>query len=209
MKAIIHCIAFFSISDLAHAKFINLGIDTPIQRHLWTANAFSTSAKIEEPLSVEETVNMLARRTTHDAELAHSLDQRSEASAILASPVATSAPTPTVTSGPQDEHPRQLGHAKRDIARLEIVFQLLNLADAASTISCVERRICDEKNPLYGSSKPEWERVAAIKLGTGLIHYVVYRTLAKEDTRLAKIFELTTITIQGAAVVWNLTVTLK
>lgn len=98
---------------------------------------------------------------------------------------------------------------RRTLGRMELVFQLLNLGDAITTISCVERKTCKESNPLYGGGRPSWARIAGTKAGVGLVHYLVYRTLAKMEPRLAKIFEFTTISVQGAAVIWNMTIVLK
>ena len=122
-------------------------------------------------------------------------------------PMPTSAPTSA--PGSDDDRNQHDRNERRRLAHLELLFQVLNAADAATTISCVERSICNEQNPLYGSHRPGWGRIAGVKAGVGALHYLIYRTLAKSEPRLARMFELTTITIQGATVIWNMTITLK
>lgn len=137
-------------------------------------------------------------------------------------PLPQSAPSPTQqesgkVQGPglpvaeqgTDERGADYLRTQRLLARMELVYQVLNVADAATTISCVERGTCREQNPLYGGPRPSWARVAGIKAGVGLLHYMVYRSLVKAEPRVAKIFEFSTIVIQGAAVLWNMTIVLK
>ncbi|NKJ00377.1 hypothetical protein [Novosphingobium sp. SG707] len=201
--------AFFSFSGCAHAEGDAFDIATVVPPHLSKVISFRATDEAEGALSAEETVSMLAHHAPRKMEVGALPEREQAASTAAFSSVDPAVPTASTSPDPLDERAQQLRRAQRDIGRLEIMFQVLNLADAAATISCVERRICDEKNPLYGGARPSWARVAGIKAGTGALHYMIYRVLAKGDTRLAKIFELTTVTIQGAAVLWNLTVTLK
>lgn len=200
---------FFLFSGCAHAGGDAFDIATVMQPHLSKVIPFRAADETEGALSAEETVSMLAHHAPRGMDVGLLPEPEQAVSTSALSPVDRGVPTASMSPDPQDERTLQSKRAQRDIGRLEILFQVLNLADAAATISCVERRICDEKNPLYGSARPSWARVAGIKAGTGALHYMIYRVLAKGDTRLAKIFELTTVTIQGAAVLWNLTVTLK
>jgi len=154
-------------------------------------------------LNAEATVAMLARHAAEEHEKA--MPSGSEAGPQNPPPEAAPAAGAT---GADVGSPRYRNE-QRQLARMELMFQLLNAADVATTVSCVERRTCIENNPLYGGPRPNWTRVAGIKAGVGVIHYLVYRTLAKSEPRLAKIFELTTITVQGAAVLWNMTIALK
>jgi hypothetical protein len=85
----------------------------------------------------------------------------------------------------------------------EIAFQALNLADAAQTISCLDRNVCHEGNPLFGSN-PSTAKVLGIKAGFGVLHYAVARLLNDRNPRAARIFQIATIAIQGGVVAANL-----
>ena len=85
----------------------------------------------------------------------------------------------------------------------EIAFQALNLADAAQTISCVNRSVCREANPIFGAN-PSAGKVIGIKAGFGAVHYVLARFLNDRNPRAAKIFQIATIAIQGGVVAANL-----
>jgi hypothetical protein len=88
-------------------------------------------------------------------------------------------------------------------AEREIAFQALNLLDAAQTVSCLNRNVCREGNPLFGSN-PSTGKVMGIKAGFGVLHYVVARFIHDRDPGAAKIFQIATIAIQGGVVAANL-----
>ena len=88
-------------------------------------------------------------------------------------------------------------------AEREIAFQALNLLDAVQTISCLDRHVCREGNPLFGSH-PSPGRVVGMKVGFGVLHFVAARLLNDRNPRMARIFQIATIGIQGGVVAANL-----
>jgi len=85
----------------------------------------------------------------------------------------------------------------------ELVFQALNMVDAAQTCSFISRGTAIELNPILGSN-PSCEEVVGFKIAAGALHYLVAKILNHHDEKAAKIFQITTIGIQGAAVTWNI-----
>lgn len=189
------CAVLFTISAPVHAQDIKFDLAAMKSSSLPVTDGPPAWADDQVAPTAEQTVAMLALHASDDG-----------TAKVLDAPQAPAGGVTSVSDGEQAAKPN---HTRRDLARLEVLFQLLNVADAATTISCVESGTCREQNPLYGGPRPSWARVAGIKAGVGILHYMVYRTLAKSDTRLAKIFELTTVTIQGATVIWNMIIALK
>jgi len=85
----------------------------------------------------------------------------------------------------------------------EIIFQSLNAVDAIQTCSFLARGTARELNPILGSN-PSCEKVIGFKIAAGALHYLVSKTLRHHDEKAAKIFQITTIGIQGAVVTWNM-----
>lgn len=85
----------------------------------------------------------------------------------------------------------------------EIAFQALNVVDAVQTCRFLARGTARELNPILGSH-PSCEKVVGFKIAAGALHYLVAKALNKHDEKAAKIFQITTIGIQGAAVTWNM-----
>lgn len=81
----------------------------------------------------------------------------------------------------------------------EIAFQALNAVDAIQTCSFLARGTAQELNPILGSN-PSCKKVVGFKIAAGVLHYVVARSF---DEETAKIFQITTIVIQGGVVTWN------
>jgi hypothetical protein len=88
------------------------------------------------------------------------------------------------------------------IRHLEIAFQALNAADFAVTAHCLRRDICHELNPLLGRH-PSTGKLLAVKIGTGAVHYLVARRLARTDPGAARVFEIVSIVVQGGVVAAN------
>jgi hypothetical protein len=85
----------------------------------------------------------------------------------------------------------------------EIVFQALNVVDAIQTCSFLSRGTARELNPILGSN-PSCEKVVGFKIAVGALHYLAAKALNRHDEKTAKIFQITTIGVQGAAVTWNM-----
>lgn len=90
-----------------------------------------------------------------------------------------------------------------DIMPLEIAFHTLNVMDAASTIACLRRDDCHERNPIYGRN-PKPVMIIGAKAITSGVHYWVMRTLLPDHPGLARAFGWVTVTIQGSVVGLNL-----
>lgn len=89
------------------------------------------------------------------------------------------------------------------IKHMEVAWQVLNAADFATTEYCLRRGTCHEGNPIIGSD-PSTAKLAAYKIGTGALHYIIARHLADRDPKAARIFEIASIVVQGGVVVANL-----
>ena len=92
---------------------------------------------------------------------------------------------------------------RKDATRMEITFQVLNVLDAAQTVSCLSRQTCAEGNPLYGSHPPAGQ-VIGIKAGMGVLHWLVFKTLIDRDSNAARWFGRLTVAVQGGVVASNL-----
>jgi hypothetical protein len=103
------------------------------------------------------------------------------------------------TSAPRQPPYRTPG----DIKALEIAFQVLNVADAVTTIACLKQDDCEETNPLYGKH-PKPIVVVGAKTLVGAIHYFAMRSLLPDNPGLARALGWVTVTVQGGAVGLNL-----
>lgn len=91
-----------------------------------------------------------------------------------------------------------------DIKGLEVTFQLLNAADAISTVACLKREDCQENNPIYGKH-PKPIVVVGAKTVVGAVHYWVMRSLLPEHPGMARAFGWFSVTVQGGVVGLNMT----
>jgi len=98
---------------------------------------------------------------------------------------------------------KQPDRTPRDIKRLQIAFQVLNAADAVTTVVCLKRDDCQENNPLYGKH-PKPIVVIGAKTLVGAIHYFAMRSLATDYPDLARALGWVTVSIQGGVVGMNL-----
>lgn len=93
--------------------------------------------------------------------------------------------------------------AAKDVPDSEYVFQALNLIDGIQTRDCLRRDVCYEANPLLGRN-PSTTKLLGVKIGTGVVHYVIARHLYARNPKAAHLFETITIGIQGGIVAANL-----
>jgi hypothetical protein len=90
-----------------------------------------------------------------------------------------------------------------DEDRMEITFQLLNAIDAVQTSRCLSSGRCRELNPVLGS-RPGTGRLVATKAATGLVHLGITRLLSSEMPEAVDAWQYASVTIQGSAVLWNM-----
>ena len=90
-----------------------------------------------------------------------------------------------------------------DIKALMVAFQVLNAADAATTVVCLNRDDCHENNPIYGK-RPKPIVIVGAKAAVGALHYLAMRSLAREHPGLARTLGWVSVTIQGTVVGLNL-----
>lgn len=128
------------------------------------------------------------------------------AAAPVYGPVEPVAPPPLTL-----EEAKRIGEASersdwQRLKPLEITFQVLNLADFATTEYCLRhKKGCSEANPILGKN-PSTAKLAAFKIASGVGHYYLARQLNKSNYNHAKWFEYLTIGIYGGVVVSNMTV---
>jgi hypothetical protein len=99
--------------------------------------------------------------------------------------------------------PKEPYRMPRDIKRLQIAFQVLNAADAATTLVCLKQDDCQENNPLYGKH-PKPIVVIGAKTLVGAVHYYAMRSLSQDYPGLARALGWVTVSIQGGVVGLNL-----
>jgi hypothetical protein len=91
------------------------------------------------------------------------------------------------------------------IEQRRVVFHVLNAADLATTIYCLEvADDCREANPIYGQRT---ELVVLGKVGSALIYEAVLTHLRKSgDLEAVRIFQWSNIVLMGGVVTWNVSV---
>lgn len=117
---------------------------------------------------------------------------------------------PVPSEGLQGAAPRQqqgpdLLQAKyqwRNMAKLEIAFQILNAVDTAETAICLRKEFCSEANPLL-SRNPSTARLIATKALSGVVHYAITRMIFKSDPEAARYWLIGSLVVQGGVVGWN------
>lgn len=108
-----------------------------------------------------------------------------------------------VAEGLAASRPTRARKTPADVKKLEAAFQLLNAADAITTIVCLNRNDCHEANPIYGR-QPKPIVVVGAKAMLGGFHYWVMRRIAPEHPGLARAFGWFTVSVQGSVVGINI-----
>jgi len=85
----------------------------------------------------------------------------------------------------------------------EAGFLALSALDAATTISCLNRSTCTERNPIWGRH-PSTGKIVAAKLGLGLVHFVAFRAIAARDPHTALRAAQISAVVQGGVVLFRL-----
>ena len=93
--------------------------------------------------------------------------------------------------------------AWRDVKKLEAAFQVLNIVDTLQTISCLQRRVCHEANPILGK-RPGTMKLIGYKLASGALHVGITDLLMKHDQAMVKPWLYATVVVQGGVVGFNM-----
>lgn len=92
---------------------------------------------------------------------------------------------------------------KADAMHWELGYQLLNVADTATTIYCLDRVSgCEESNPLFGKHPKAWKLIAA-KAVFGGLHFVLVDRLANHNPKAALRVAQISVFAQGTIVGLN------
>lgn len=94
-----------------------------------------------------------------------------------------------------------LSLAASQVEERRITFHVLNAADLATTLHCLDKVPgCREGNPLYGQDK---KKIIIGKILTSALYEV---GLAKIPENQRSAYQLISIGIMGSVVVWNCTI---
>ena len=81
-------------------------------------------------------------------------------------------------------------------------YLALSAVDAAETISCLHRDICEEGNPLFGKH-PSATKLIVAKFGLGLVHFAVFSRLNDRNPKAALRLAQVSCAVQGGVVLLN------
>lgn len=84
----------------------------------------------------------------------------------------------------------------------ELGYLALSAVDTAQTISCLNRGICDEGNPVFGKH-PSSAKLIAAKVGLGLLHFAVFERANERNPRAALRLAQVSCAVQGGVVGLN------
>jgi hypothetical protein len=84
----------------------------------------------------------------------------------------------------------------------ETTYLALSAIDAAQTIRCLKRDLCEEGNPLFGRH-PSAGTLISGKLGGGILHYLLMNELNKRDPKVALRTAQISAGLQGGVVAMN------
>lgn len=84
----------------------------------------------------------------------------------------------------------------------EAGFLALSAIDAAETISCLDRNVCNESNPIWGKH-PSTGKIILTKLGLGAVHFVTFKLIERKDPRTALRAAQISAIVQGGVVLLN------
>jgi hypothetical protein len=84
----------------------------------------------------------------------------------------------------------------------EIGYLVLSAIDAGQTITCLERGICKEANPLFGKH-PKARTIIAAKVIGGAAHFVLFNRLNERSPKTALRVAQISAGLQGGVVLLN------
>jgi hypothetical protein len=121
---------------------------------------------------------------------------------ILAAAAAIS--TPALAEPPSYRIEKQ-EVTRRAAMKWEMIFLALSAADAAVTIDCLHRDVCEEVNPLFGKH-PSTRTIVLGKIVGGAIHFAAFTYLNDRNPRVALRAAQVSVVAQGSVVAFNLRV---
>lgn len=92
---------------------------------------------------------------------------------------------------------------RQDATRWEIAFQGLSALDAIQTCSFLASGKGREANPVFGRN-PSCAKVVGIKAGLGLVHWLLFTRLRRDDPAQARKAARISVFVQGAVVTANM-----
>lgn len=84
----------------------------------------------------------------------------------------------------------------------EIGYLALSAIDAAQTIHCLNRGVCEEANPIFGKN-PKTSTLIAAKVGGSLLHFTAFSILNKRHPKTALRMAQISAGLQGGVVLLN------
>ena len=87
--------------------------------------------------------------------------------------------------------------------KYETAYQVVSAVDGIQTCDFVARGRAIEINPILGPH-PSCGTVIGFKIGTGIIHYLLVREVAKHDPNAAKWIAVASVVFQSGVVLANL-----
>ncbi len=85
----------------------------------------------------------------------------------------------------------------------EKAYLAASAVDTAQTCYGISKGLV-ERNPIFGKS-PKCETLVAAKLGAGIVHWLIYKEIARRDQDDAETFAKVSFFVQGGIVGWNFT----
>lgn len=117
--------------------------------------------------------------------------------------------TATPETGGMEGEARTLDRlTRKNATRWEVAYQLASIADAATTLDCLRRKLCNEGNPLFGRN-PSTAKLLGIKAATGLAHWLVFARIRARDPQAAQRFATVSFIVQAGIVGANLRFTFR
>ncbi len=179
----------FSILDAnpAATEFGNLWVKEQFPAQLIPArNAVDSSNEMIQftSLSVAGEVDQGSKSTTDSAEFPDN------------PPIVVNGPRLPAPKPKLDNPTERIRKVRREVARLEVAYHILSIADGIATVSCVKRRTCREVNPLIGS-RPSFLRMFGVKALGGLIFHRSLQGLARKDPYKARTIGRMMVAVQA------------
>lgn len=93
---------------------------------------------------------------------------------------------------------------RREVMRVEVAYQILSIIDGVATVSCLQRRRCVEKNPLFGK-RPSPIALIGGKLALGALHFIGIRHVLNRNPKTARKAVYLSLGLQGAITGFTIT----
>lgn len=102
----------------------------------------------------------------------------------------------------------RIEQTKAAALKWELSYLALSAIDAAQTIHCLKRDICEEANPIFGKD-PSAQKLILAKVGLGLAHFAVFSHLNDRNPKAALRLAQVSCAVQGGVVLVNMRLTFK